>query len=202
MFFWKWKTRPCAWPPDRCLPADAAQIATAKFEPFDGTLNDAARLVPSMVNLGDAVAPISGGSQQQTLMLAMTEELAASRRASVFEDGALDDVSTLVLPMRGIRFAKRLPCGTTNVGGFEVGDSDGMRTHSRDMYAAQWDGDELRRTTLNPGVPLPEDSLSAMGAAAVALQLALEHGQRHPGFYSRLGAKGDGDRAFYQGDGT
>lgn len=196
--------RPCAWPPDRSLPTDAAQIEAANFQAFDGTLNDAARLVPGMVNLGDTAAPISGGSQQCTLMLAVTEEMAASRRASVFEDGALDDVSTLVLPMRGVRFAKRLPHGTVDVGGFEAGDADGMRAHSRDMYAAQWDDErnELRRTTLHPGVPLPEDSLSAMGAAAVALQLALEHGLRHPGFYGRLGAKGDGDRAFYQGDGA
>jgi uncharacterized membrane protein YgcG len=133
-------------------------------------------------------------------MLARSAELAAARRTAVHEDGALDDVSTLVPPVRGIRFAKPLPADAT--GGFEVGPPDGMRAHSRELCPQQWAdaGDVLRRATLVPGVPLPEDSLSAMGAAAVALQLALEHGMRHPGFYNRLGADGDGDRAFYQGD--
>jgi len=194
--------RPCAWPPDRNLPTNSAVLTAAKFECFDGTINHAAKLVPAMVNLGDAAAPISGASQEKTLMLAMTEELAACRRASVHEDGALDDVSTLVPSVRGFRFPKRLPCNATNLGSFEIGPPDGMRAHSRDFYGQQWaeEGEVLRRTTLNPGVPLPEDSLSAMGAAAVALQLAMEHGMRHPGFYNRLGAEGDGDRAFYQGD--
>ena len=129
---------------------------------------------------------------------------AACRRAAVHEDGALDDVSTLVPPVRGFRFAKSLPADATDLGGFDVGPPNGMRAHSLELYGQQWaeEGSKLRRTTLTPGVPLPEDSLSAMGAAAVALQLALEHGMRHPGFYNRLGADGDGDRAFYQGDGS
>ena len=192
--------RPCAWPPDRNLPRDVSQLAAGAFKPFDGTINHAAQLAPGMVNLGDAAAPLSGASQQQTLMLAMSEELAACRRAAVHEDGALNDVSTLVPPVRGVRFAKR----TAELGDdAELGLPDGMRAHSHELYAAQWldGGNALRRTTLQPGVPLPEDSLSAMGAAAVALQLALEHGMRHPGYYNRLGANGDGDRAFYQGDG-
>ena len=129
---------------------------------------------------------------------------AACRRAAVHEDGALDDFSTLVPPVRGFRFAKSLPADATDLGGFDVGPPNGMRAHSLELYGQQWaeEGSKLRRTTLTPGVPLPEDSLSAMGAAAVALQLALEHGMRHPGFYTRLGADGDGDRAFYPGDGS
>ena len=186
------------WPPDESLPDDALLVASAGWQLYDGTLSHAAKLAPGFVNLTDAATPLMGTSERKTLWLAVNEEVAALRRAVVFEDGALDDVSCLVLPMRGIRFA-RLPPGALP-GGFEVGPPEGMLAHSKRVYAAQWDGDRLRKTELCPRIPLPEDSLSSMGAAAVALDLAQQHCQESPGFYNRLRGEGDGERAFSQGD--
>jgi hypothetical protein len=163
---------PCSWPPDTSLPVNVAADASADLQPFDGTLNHAAALVPDYVNLTDAATPLMGTSERKTLMLQFVEELAALPRRAVFEDGALDNVSTLVLPTRGIRFAQ-LPPGAP-AGGFAVGPPDGMRAHSTSVYAAQWEvlGEKLRAVQMRPDIPLPEDSLSAMarmGAAAVAL---------------------------------
>lgn len=168
--------------------------------------------------------PLTGPAdpwESDALVTAIREEFAAARRTAVHTDGALDDVSTLVLPLRGIRFAEgRLHPSGGAFGSHAAVDSDGelsdggdfggtcsdpaaagMQAHSKAYYPAQWEpgGKQLRRARPLPGTPLPEDSLSAMGAAAVALALATEHGVESPGFWNRL-TEGDIDRPNYQGD--
>ena len=58
---------PCVFPPDgRCLPtkrtlAESAAFSALKalFVPFDGTLGDAARLLPGYLNLADTPSPLT-----------------------------------------------------------------------------------------------------------------------------------------------
>ena len=130
----------CCWPPDRCLPRDTTVVDEAGWRAYDGTMHHASKLVPWLVNLNRNVgAPLSGACEQRTLMLAMLEEQAASRRNAVFEDGALDDVSTLVLPVRGFRFGRLPQSAAWSGAGFEAGPAEGMHAHSLAQYAAQWE---------------------------------------------------------------
>ena len=183
--------------PSMRLPADPAVLAA--LVPFDGTVAHAALLAPLAVNSTKAPTMLTATSGVGTLELGISEEWAAALQALVYDYGALNDVSTLVLARRSRRFARR-PDGAPP-GGFEAGDPESLVAHSQRVHAAQWNDDRtaVHAARIHPTAPLPEDSLSSAGQLAIVIEEWLRHGQFHPGYFA-LTAQGDGHRVFHQGD--
>lgn len=183
--------------PGLTLPNDATVLAA--FEPFDGTASHAAVLYPNAVNLTDAATMLTWTSQAKMLFNQFEEELLAVFDTLAFSYGALNDVSTPLLPRRLRRFACR-PDGAPP-GGFETGPAEGLVAFSKRIHHAQWNdqGTALRPARIHPTAPVAEDSLSRAGQSAVVIEEGFRHNQVFPGFFNRL-PEGDGHRVGHQAD--
>ena len=198
-----------SFPPDsgRRLPAGYSEFRTFKdlTVPFDGSMEDAFAEVtlpdgqrgPKLagyINLSnDFDAPLSGGPEEDTLMLALQEQLLQNIRES-YQHGALDAVSTPCLPKRPTAFLVR-----DDATGKWVPKPVGLRQHSQEVYPALWDEGKqrLRKALIYPWTPLPCNSLSLSEGLVVALHL-----REHALSGDDVDVTGGDDRrrTFYSGD--
>ena len=183
--------------PGMHLPKDPALLAA--LLPFDGTATHAAVLYPEAVNLSDSPTMLTWVSETKELELQCLEQLASTCEILSFSFGALNDVSSPLLPRRLRRFGQ-LPAGG-DPGGHTVGPPEGALGFSRRVHAPQWNPalTQLRSAKIRPTAPVAEDSLSHTGQAAVVMEEFLRHEQCWPGFFNRLPG-GDSNRIAHQGD--
>ena len=183
--------------PGMRMPTDPTLLAA--LVPFDGTATHAALLYPEAVNLSDSPTMLTWVSEGKELELQCLEQLAYTCETLNFSFGALNDVSSPLLPRRWRRFG-RLPPGC-DPGGHSVGPPEGALAYSRRVHPPQWNSalTQLRPARIRPTAPVAEDSLSHTGQAAVVLEEYFRHGQRSPGFFNRLPG-GDSNRIAHQGD--
>ena len=179
------------------MPMDPTLLAA--LVPFDGTATHAALLYSEAVNLGDSPTMLTWVSEGKELELQCLEQLASTCETLNFSFGALNDVSSPLLPRRLRRFGRLLP--GCDPGGHTVGPPEGALAYSRRVHALQWNSvlAQLRPARIRPTAPVVEDSLSHTGQAAVVLEEFFRHGQRSPGFFNRLPG-GDSNRIAHQGD--
>ena len=192
----------CVFPPDgpRLPPRSdwAAWIAAQRlFVPFDGTVQDAARLVPGYVNLRPNVAsPLTGVPEQANLSKWHDEVHRLDLRTAVHEHNALQWCSSPSLPRRPVHMLHM-------EGGGVVTFEGGLRAHSQLIYRHRWEDDlrSLRRAEIHSGVPLPLNSLSKTDALHISLYMSEKvlNGRQHPGWYNQH-ERGDEGRTFYGGD--
>lgn len=181
------------------LPDDRGLYDSLELTPYDGTVTHAVLLAPTAVNLSEAPTMLTHQSEAEMLEHAIHEEWAGTMQLLIFDHGALDNVSTRVLPWRPRRFGRR-PAGAPP-GTFEEGPAEGLLSYSKSVHWPQWTDDksELRVDHVFPTAPVAEDSLSSEGQAAVVIEEGLRHNQTYPGYFNRL-PEGDGHRIFHQGD--
>ena len=193
---------PCTFPPDGPrlpprLPWAAYAAARDQFVVFDGTVYDAARLVPGYVNLCDNVAsPLTGVPERANLTKWHAEVHRLDLCTAVHSHAALLWCSSPCLPIRPVHM---LHMEDGNVVTFK----GGLRAHSKQIYRHRWDDDlqSLRRTEIHSGVPLPLNSLSKTDALYISLYMCEKAIVRegHPGWYNKH-ATGDEGRTFFGGD--
>ena len=192
----------CVFPPDgpRLPPRSewAAWTAVQQlFVRFDGTVHDAARLVPGYVNLMPNVSsPLTGVPEQANLTMWHDEVHRLDLRTAVHEHGALEWCSSPCLPRRTVHMLHM-------EGGSVVTFEGGLRAHSQLIYRHRWadDSKSLRRAEIHSGVPLPLNSLSKTDALHISLYMSEKVLNRvaHPGWYNQH-ERGDEGRTFYGGD--
>ena len=192
----------CVFPPDGPrlpLRSDWAtwQEVQRLFVPFDGTVHDAARLVPGYVNLRSNVSsPLTGVPERANLTMWHEETHRLDLRTAVHDHGALQWCSSPCLPRRAVHMLHM-------EGGAVVTFKGGLRAHSQRIYRNRWEDDSnsLRRSQIHSGVPLPFNSLSKADALHISLYMSEKvlHRLAHPGWYNQ-NERGDEGRPFYGGD--
>ena len=192
----------CVFPPDgpRLPPRTdwaAYTNARARFVRYDGTIYDAARLVPGYVNLCDNVAsPLTGVPERSNLTMWHNEIHRLDLRTAVHAHNALRWCSSPCLPTRTVHM---LHMEEGNVVTF----TGGLRAHSQRIYRHRWEDDlkSLRRAQMHSGVPLPLNSLNKAEALLISLYMSEKALRRepHPGWYNKH-PTGDEERNFFGGD--